>query len=221
MIARMPGGELRERLEGLPVAVLADVLDGLGRRQQAMASRVRPLFESARVAGRARTVQVEPTTVIPARREDRYRLQLEAIEGLGPGDVLVTSRIEVAFWGELLSRAARARGSHGIVVDGYVRDVAAVEGTGFPTFCSGVHAADALGRCEVVSIGERIVSGDVVVEDGDLVAGDRDGVVVVPSAVAAEALAAAEEKLSGEDVVKARLEEGMSVTEAFMTYGIL
>jgi hypothetical protein len=51
MIARMPGGELRERLEGLPVAVLADVLDGLGRRRQAMASRVRPLFESARVAG--------------------------------------------------------------------------------------------------------------------------------------------------------------------------
>jgi regulator of RNase E activity RraA len=49
--------------------------------------------------------------VIPARREDRYRLQLEAIEGLGPGDVLVTSRIEVAFWGELLSTAARARGS--------------------------------------------------------------------------------------------------------------
>ena len=217
----MPGEHLRERLEGLPVAVVADVLDGLGHREQTMAPRVRPLFESARVAGRARTVQVEATTLVPARREDRYRLQLAAIEGLTEGDVLVTSRTEVSFWGELLSTAARARGSPGIVVDGYVRDVAAVEAMGFPAFCTGVHAADALGRCEVVSIGERIVSGDVVVEDGDLVAGDRDGVVVVPSAAAEEALAAAEEKLSGESVVKARLEEGMSVTEVFMTYGIL
>jgi regulator of RNase E activity RraA len=84
-----------------------------------------------------------------------------------------------------------------------------------------VHAADALGRCEVVEIGSHVESGEVAVKDGDLVLGDRDGVVVVPAAVAAKALAGAEDKLSGESVVKARLEEGMGVTEAFLRYGVL
>jgi 4-hydroxy-4-methyl-2-oxoglutarate aldolase len=213
--------ELLARLDGLAVAVVADILDALGHRDQVMAPRVRPLFAGARLAGRARTVRVEPVDHVPERREDRYRRQLEAIEGLQPGDVLVTSAIAVAFWGELLSTAARQKRSPGIVIDGFARDVEAVEAMGFPTFCAGVHAADALGRCEVVEIGGRIVSGDVDVDDGDLVLADRDGVVVLPAAVAAETIAGAEEKLGGEHVVRARLEEGMGVTEAFLTYGIL
>jgi 4-hydroxy-4-methyl-2-oxoglutarate aldolase len=217
----VPTSELVARLEQVHVPVVADVLDALGHRDQVMAARVRPLFETARVAGRVRTVRVERVDHVPERLEDRYRLQLEAIEGLRDGDVLVTSAIDVSFWGELLSTAARAKGSPGIVVDGYVRDVEAIAAMAFPTFCTGVHAADALGRCEVVEIGGTIVSGDVTVRDGDLVLGDRDGVVAVPAAVAEAAVAAAEEKLSGETTVRAALEDGMGVTEAFLTYGIL
>jgi 4-hydroxy-4-methyl-2-oxoglutarate aldolase len=213
--------DLLAHLGPLPVAVVADVLDALGHRDQVMAPRVRPLFDGARLAGRARTVRVAPADVVPERREDRYRLQLEAIERLGPGDVLVTSRVDACFWGELLSTASRAKGSPGIVVDGWVRDVEAVVAMGFATFCTGVHAADALGRCEVVELGATIASGDVAVDDGDVVLGGRDGVVVVPAGVAGEAIAAAEEKLRGEGVVRARLEEGMPVTDAFLTYGIL
>jgi 4-hydroxy-4-methyl-2-oxoglutarate aldolase len=213
--------DLLAALARLPVAVVADILDGLGYRDQVMAPRVRPLFDAARVAGRARTVRVERATEVPERREDRYRLQLRAIDGLGAGDVLVTSPIDVSFWGELLSTAARAKGSPGIVVDGYVRDVDAIVGMGFATFCTGVHAADALGRCEVVELGRRISAGDVHVDDGDLVLGDRDGVVVLPAAVAGEAIAAAEEKLSGENVVRAELEAGVGVTDAFLRHGIL
>jgi 4-hydroxy-4-methyl-2-oxoglutarate aldolase len=213
--------DLLGRLERLPAAVVADVLDGLGHRDQVMAPRVRPLWDAARVAGRARTVRVERTASVPERREDRYRLQLQAIEGLGAGDVLVTSPIAVCFWGELLSTAARARGSPGIVVDGYVRDVDAIAAMGFATFCTGVHAADALGRCEVVEIGGRIAAGEVAVDDGDLVLGDRDGVVVLPAAVAPQAIAEAEEKLRGENVVRAELEAGVGVTEAFLRHGVL
>ncbi len=206
-------------LARLPVAVVADILDGLGHRDQVMAPRIRPLFDAAHVAGRARTVRVERTAEVPERREDRYRLQLRAIESLGAGDVLVTSPIDVSFWGELLSTAARAQGSPGIVVDGYVRDVDAIVAMGFGTFCAGVHAADALGRCEVVEIGGRIAAGDVAVDDGDLVLGDRDGVVVLPAAVAPEAIARAGEKLRGENVVRAELEGGVGVTEAFLRHG--
>jgi 4-hydroxy-4-methyl-2-oxoglutarate aldolase len=209
------------RLERLNVAVVADILDTLGHREQVMAPRVRPLFEDARLAGRARTVLVARTDRIPDRRDERYRLQLQAIEGLQPGDVIVTSPIDVSFWGELMSTAARAKRSPGIVVDGYVRDVEALVAMRFPTFCAGVHAADSLGRCEVVEIGGAIVSGEVTVHDGDLVHAGRDGVVIVPAAAAEQTIAAAEEKLSGENVVKARLEEGLGITEAFLTYGIL
>lgn len=212
---------LIERLDRLQVTVVADVLDALGHRAQVMASRVRPLFPQARVAGRARTVLVERSDRIPGRREDRYRMQIEAIESLHAGDVIVTSPVDVSFWGELMSTAARARQSQGIVVDGYVRDVSAIVAMRFATFCAGVHAADALGRCEVTEIGATIVSGEVTVHDGDLVLGDRDGVVVVPAAVAEDAITGAEEKLSGETTVKARLQEGMGLREAFLKYGIL
>lgn len=213
--------DLIDRLNRLRITVVADVLDGLGHREQVMAPRVRPLFPEARVAGRARTVLVERTHHIPDRREDRYRLQLEAIEGLAPGDVIVTSPIDVSFWGELMSTAARTKGSPGIVVDGYVRDADEIAAMPFPTFCTGVHAADALGRCEVARIAGSIVSGEVTVHDGDLVLGDRDGVVVVPAAVALQTLTGAEEKLTGETTVKTRLEEGMGIREAFLKYGIL
>lgn len=212
---------LIERLGRLRVTVVADVLDGLGYREQVMAPRVRPLFLEAHVAGRARTVLVRRSDEIPDRREDRYRLQLDAIEGLAPGDVIVSSPIDVSFWGELMSTAARALRSPGVVVDGYVRDAGEIAAMGFATFCTGVHAADALGRCEVTEIGDTIVSGEVTVHDGDLLLGDRDGVVVVPAAVAEETLSGAEEKLRGETTVKTRLEEGMGIREAFLKYGIL
>lgn len=207
------------RLGKLYTPVVADVLDKLGYRDQSLRADIRPLDPSSKLAGVARTVEVvDVGGVIP---EEPYRLEMEVVDALKGGDVLVVSRCEWSFWGELLSTAATARGASGIVIDGYTRDTPAILEMGFPVFARGVHPADSLGRMDVKAYDVPIQCGDVRVEGGDLVLADRDGVVVVPKGVAEEAIARAEEKVSGENLVRQALRDGMGVTEAFRKFGIL
>jgi 4-hydroxy-4-methyl-2-oxoglutarate aldolase len=213
--------DLVDRLARLHPAVVSDCLDRLGLRDQVLAPRIRPLTRESKVAGRARTVQCIPMDEVPESRDDWYRGELAAVDALGPGDVMVVSTCEGSYWGELLATASRRRGASGIVADAHTRDTLALIEMGFPTFVTGIHCADSLGRIDVEAVGVEITCGGVRVADGDLVLGDYDGVVIVPSAVAAEAIALAEEKVSGENLVRQKLEEGMPVSEAFRTYGVI
>jgi regulator of RNase E activity RraA len=207
------------RLAGLYAPVVADVLDRLGRREQCMRADIRPLFPEARAAGVARTVRTIPAPeTSPA---EPYKGEMEAVDELRPGDVMVVSECDASFWGELLSTAARHRGCLGVVVDGYTRDTRAIAAMGFPVFCRGVHPADSLGRIDVAEHDVPIRCGGTLIRPGDLILADEDGVVAIPRDVAERALTLAEEKARGEDLVRRALAQGMSVTEAFRRYGIL
>lgn len=211
--------EWPERLARLYTPVVADVLDRLGLRHQAMHSRLRPLWPAAKCAGFALTVQT-----VPAREQEPaqpYAGELAAVDSLGAGDVLVVSQSAWSFWGELLSTAARYRNCRGVILDGPTRDSDAIRAMGFPVFHVGFHPADSLGRLDVVGHNIPVACGDVLVHPGDLVLADHDGVVVIPHGVAEEALRLAEEKVSGENHVRKALAEGMTTTEAFRKYGIL
>ena len=144
-----------------------------------------------------------------------------AVDALQSDDVMVVSRCDGSFWGELLSTAARYRGCRGVVIDGQTRDSAAIIDLAFPVFCRGISCADSLGRLDVVGHDLVIECGGVMVEPGDVILADYDGIVVIPQATTEEVLAAAEEKVSRENLVRQKLAEGMSVTEAFRCYGIL
>ena len=100
-------------------------------------------------------------------------------------------------------------------------DSPAIRAMGFPVFHAGFHPADSLGRLDVTAHNVPVECGGVLVCPGDLVLADHDGVVVVPHAAAEETLRLAEEKVSGENLVRKALAGGMSTTEAFKTYGIL
>ena len=211
--------DLVDRLEKLYTAVVADVLDRLGYRNQSLRPEIRPLFPQARAAGYALTVHTVPARELaPA---EPYKGELAAVDALRPLDVMLVSSCEWSFWGELLSTAARYRGCRGVVIDGYTRDTSAIIAMGFPVFCSGIHPADSLGRLEVAAHNVPICCGGTAVEPGDLVLADADGIVVVPRAASEQALELAEAKVRGEDLVRAKLAEGMSVTEAFRRYGVL
>jgi regulator of RNase E activity RraA len=210
-----------ERLGRLYSAVVADCLDGLGARNQVMAPRIRPLYPQARVVGHALTVQCVTVDTIPERREDHYRGELQAVDSLGPGNVMVVSTCGGSYWGELLATASRARGATGIVLDAYTRDTLALIEMAFPTFAAGISCADSLGRIDVTAVNVDIECAGVTVHPGDLILGDHDGVVVVPSALAAQTLDLAEEKVSSENMVRQKLADGMPVREAFLTYGVI
>jgi len=199
--------------------VVADVLDKLGYRSQVMRADVRPLFPEAKSAGFALTVQTVPAReIVPAAP---YAGELAAVDALQKNDVMVVSRSDWSFWGELLSTAARYRGCTGVVIDGYTRDTRPIIEMGFPVFCRGIHPADSMGRLDVAAHNVPISCADVLVDPGDLVLADYDGVVVIPHAVAEVALKRAEEKVSGENVVRKALEGGMTTAEAFKKFGIL
>lgn len=212
---------LIDRLARLYVAVVADSLDQVGVRANVMHPRIRPLYPEAVVAGFARTLEAVTASAAPIRPEDRYKPLLQAVDAQRPGDVLVFSTCEQACWGELLATASRQLGSRGVVVDGYVRDSAALISMRFPTFAAGILAYDSLGRLDIKATDVEIECGGVKVCSGDLILGDHDGVLVVPQALAEEVITWAEEKVSGENTVRVSLSEGMPIAEAFARYGVI
>jgi 4-hydroxy-4-methyl-2-oxoglutarate aldolase len=212
---------LIERLERLYPAVVADCLDRLGVRMQVLEPHIRPLYADAKVAGYAATVHCVDVDAVPENRADWYRGEMNAVDTLQPGDVMVVSTCRGSYWGELLATASRYRGARGLVADAYTRDTLALTEMRFPTFTAGIHCADSLGRIDVDGVGVPISCGGVEVSPGDLVLGDNDGVVVIPASLGAEVIALAEEKVSGENLVRDKLAEGMPVSEAFRTYGVI
>jgi regulator of RNase E activity RraA len=208
-----------DRLAKLYTPVVADVLDRIGFRSQSLHPRIRPLWPEAKAAGFALTVQTVPARdVAPA---NPYAGELAAVDSLRNGDVLVVSESECSFWGELLSTAANYRGCRGVILDGPTRDSLAIRAMGFPVFHNGFHPADSLGRLDVTGHNVPIICGGVLVYPGDLILADHDGAVVIPHAAAEETLRLAEEKVSGENLVRKALAGGMTTTEAFKKYGIL
>jgi 4-hydroxy-4-methyl-2-oxoglutarate aldolase len=212
---------LLQRLEQLYPAVVADCLDKVGFRSNVMEPRIRPLYPEARMAGFASTVHAVQVSGPPANRDDYYKGELQAVDALRVDDIMVVSTMKGSYWGELLATASRYRGARGIVVDGYTRDTLQLIEMQFPTFAAGINAHDSLGRIDVDAVGVPVECGGVRVEQGDLVLADFDGVVVVPAAVADEVISLAEDKVSGENLVRSKLAEGMPVWEAFRTYGVI
>lgn len=202
-------------------AVIADVLDGMGYRDQTMEAMLRPLTPDMILVGRAKTAAVVDVDRAP---EVPHAKLLESLDSVRRGEVYVGAAggsEGAALWGELLSTAARAAGGRGAVVDGLTRDVKAITAMAFPVFARGIRPTDSLGRIDVVDYDVSVECGGVVVNPGDLVMGDVDGVVVVPAEVEDAVIEAAFEKVSGENEVRDALREGMKASEAFEKFGVL
>jgi regulator of RNase E activity RraA len=223
MLARSDPAFLSRIRDTLYVAVLSDVLDEVGHRNQALPPRIRPLDESLVMAGFARTGLYRDVYHV-APGVNPYELEIALIDSLEPGEVPVLAcgaSGRIAPWGELLSTASRARSAAGCLTDGLVRDIKAIRRMGFPVFHGGIGPLDSKGRGMVVEIDGPVECAGVRVEPGDLVVGDADGVVVVPRAVEGEVLARAFAKVEGEDRTRADLERGDTLAEVFARYGIL
>lgn len=221
----LPAGrdDLARARKTLYVSVISDVLDGLGIRDRALPARIRPLDEETVLVGYARTGLYRDVYHV-ADGENPYELEIALIDDLKPDEVPVLAcgtSGRIAPWGELLTTAARAREAAGCVTDGCVRDVRAIRRMGFPVFHGGIAPLDSKGRGVVTAIDVPVEVAGVPVMPGDLVFGDADGVVFIPRDMIAKVLAAAHEKVAGEDHTRAELEQGRLLREVFEKYGIL
>jgi len=223
MLQRNDPGFLQEIRQSLYTAVLSDVLDELGFRDQAMPPSIRPLDEELTLAGFART-GLYREVFHAAAGENPYELEIALIDDLKPDDVAVfgcCGSRRIAPWGELLSTASRARGASGCVTDGFVRDVRAIRALRFPVFHGGIAPLDSKGRGKVVEIDTPIRCGGVAVAPGDLVFGDADGVIVVPRSVEDEALRRAFAKVAGENTTRDELAAGAKLADVFARHRVL
>jgi 4-hydroxy-4-methyl-2-oxoglutarate aldolase len=202
-------------------AVIADTLDGLGHRTGVLPARIRPLAPHWKIFGRAVTLAMVPIATEP---EVPYRVEMECIDSLRPGDILVATThgdFGSALWGELLSTACQARGAVGAVLDGLTRDTGRILAMDFPVFAAGFTPLDSKGRLDGIGYNVPIKVGDCIVHPGDWVFADVDGVVVVPNDLAENTFSRALEKVTGENRVREELAAGKSVRETFAKYGIL
>ena len=126
-----------------------------------------------------------------------------------------------ALWGELMTTRALAQGAAGAVLDGYMRDTREIRAMSLPVFARGSYAQDQRGRGRVVAYREPVRIAEVAVRPGDLIVGDDDGVLVVPSDVASECVEKALEKRRMENIIAQEIEAGLSTTEAWEKYGVM
>lgn len=186
--------DLREKLARVPVAGLSGQLRKRGLNDVTIDG-VAAMHPGTTLVGLARTLRFVP------HREDLfashgggYNAQKRAFDDVGEGEVIVIeARGETGSGtlGDILALRAKARGAAGIVTDGGVRDYDAVAAVGLPVFSRGAHPA-VLGRRHVpwdtdVTIG----CGGTTVQPGDVIVGDRDGVIVIPPALVEEVVDAA------------------------------
>ena len=151
----------------------ADLADAAGV-PIAMGARIRPVWPGARLAGPAFTVRTSAGEHPAVRR---------AADEVPPGSVIVVDgdgAVDRALWGDKMAKLALERGVAGLVVDGAVRDAEGIEALGFPVFAAGVTPTPPR-REQPGELGVPVTCGGVTVRPGDIVYGDRDGVVVVPA----------------------------------------
>jgi 4-hydroxy-4-methyl-2-oxoglutarate aldolase len=213
---------VQRRFSAIYTAALADILDARGLHEQTLPPSIRPLERGLRLAGPAYTVQGAPATNPDAAAYDRaLRKVLMMLGDVPTGHVAVYACAQdvSAHLGELSVTSLKARGAAGCVLDGGCRDVSFILEEGFPVFCRYVTPEDSTWRWELQETQVPVTIGRVLVSPGDWVVGDDDGVVVVPSGIAAEVLAEAEQKAATESEIRTSVRDGMPPLEAYERYG--
>jgi 4-hydroxy-4-methyl-2-oxoglutarate aldolase len=196
--------DLVEQFRSLSSATVYEASGGYG----ALSSRIKPIDSRMRVCGPAVTVKVRPG--------DNLMLH-KAIYVAQAGDVIVADAqgfAEAGAWGEVMAVAAQARGLGGLVFDGAVRDTLEIADAGFPVFSAGV----CIKGTEKTSLGlvnHPLIMNDILVNPGDLVLGDRDGVVIVRRQDAMAVLESARARAAKETKVMERLRAGESTLDIF------
>lgn len=206
---------IRDRLY---TAVVADMLDEVGYEDQTMGPDIRPLRPDLVLVGRTRTFlwrAIYQLEEIPVGKA------IPALDSLKPGDVVVHSTDptdRIVQWGGLMSTASKMRGAVGCVVDGLSRDTREILELDFPVYSRGHRPTPSYRRGIVEEYDVKIKCGGVTVFPGQIIFGDRDGIVVIPRDVEDKVLEMALEKVDGEDNTRNDLLKGDLLAVVYERY---
>ena len=178
----------------------ATICEALGNKGN-LPSGIKPIAANMKICGPAYTVQTMPRDNVLLHRAYAYAKA---------GDVLIANCsgfYEAGYWGDLMSLGAKTKGINGLVIDGCVRDAGDIEAMGFPVFSRGLCIRGTSNHGDG-TLNEPIIIGDVLINPGDIIVGDRDGVVVVPFNKIEEVIEKAVAREAKEERTRTELRKG-------------
>jgi 4-hydroxy-4-methyl-2-oxoglutarate aldolase len=211
--------DLANRLMQCYAAAVHDVLRSMNAGPCVLPTGIKPLDPTRKLTGEVYTVSGHIDTT---RDPHDTLVQWTGLLSRAPaGKVLVCQphTHEIALMGELSSETLHARGVRGYVVDGGCRDTDFILKLGFPVFCGFTTPKDIVAKWVPDRFGEPIAIGDVTVCSGDFLIGDRDGVVIIPAAIADQVVAKTEEVMQTENKVRTAILGGMDPQAAYLKFG--
>jgi len=216
----MQKNNLVQRLEKCYTGAVYDVLRERGNKNSILPHEIKSIDPSKKLAGEIWTCSGEIDETLD--KDTTMLSWTEMLSKAPSGSVIMCQPNDgtIAHMGELSAETLKYRGVKGYIVDGGCRDVDFILNLGFPVFCKYFTPSDVVCRWKITSLGEPIKIGNLIINSGDYVLGDIDGVVVIPKEIASEVISETEDYINTESALRKDILSGVDPQEAYLKYRV-